>query len=151
VVVIDSAKKRLLQTIPIAPGALSVAITPDGKKLYVANSSSDSVSVIDTSANMVVKTITVGFGTHPTDVSVAADGHFVYASNSQDNTTSVIDTTTDNVSRMLSTGSVATRVAVLRQCSQGVVGSRDGSKVYVVSNQYNSVSDPTGLFDMNSQ
>jgi YVTN family beta-propeller protein len=37
-----------------------MAITPDGKKLYVANGRSDSVSVIDTETNQKVKDIPVG-------------------------------------------------------------------------------------------
>jgi YVTN family beta-propeller protein len=37
-----------------------MAITPDGKKLYVANGRSNSVSVIDTATNAVSKEITVG-------------------------------------------------------------------------------------------
>jgi len=37
-----------------------MALTPDGKKLYVANGRSNSVSVIDTTALAVVKEIPVG-------------------------------------------------------------------------------------------
>jgi YVTN family beta-propeller protein len=37
-----------------------MALTPDGKKLYVANGRSNSVSVIDTGSLEVAKTIPVG-------------------------------------------------------------------------------------------
>ena len=37
-----------------------VAITPDGKKLYVANGRSNSISVIDTETNQKITDITVG-------------------------------------------------------------------------------------------
>jgi YVTN family beta-propeller protein len=37
-----------------------MAITRDGAKLYVANGRSNSVSVIDTASNAVIKTIPVG-------------------------------------------------------------------------------------------
>jgi YVTN family beta-propeller protein len=37
-----------------------MAITPDGKKLYVANGRSNSVSVIDTQTNAKVTDVTVG-------------------------------------------------------------------------------------------
>ena len=38
-----------------------VAVTPDGTKVYVANSGSDNtVSVIDTATNTVTATVTVG-------------------------------------------------------------------------------------------
>jgi YVTN family beta-propeller protein len=37
-----------------------MALTPDGKKLYVANGRSDDISVIDTTTQQVVQTIAVG-------------------------------------------------------------------------------------------
>jgi len=37
-----------------------MAITPDGRKLYVANGRSNSVSVIDTEANQKIADIPVG-------------------------------------------------------------------------------------------
>jgi len=37
-----------------------MAITRDGAKLYVANGRSDSVSVIDTTKNIVVQNVDVG-------------------------------------------------------------------------------------------
>jgi len=37
-----------------------MAITPDGKKLYVANGRSNSVSVIDTESNQKITDVTVG-------------------------------------------------------------------------------------------
>ena len=41
---------------------LSGIVTPDGKKVYAANSLSNEVSVINTAPNRVVKTIKVGDG-----------------------------------------------------------------------------------------
>jgi YVTN family beta-propeller protein len=50
---------------PIAVGAqpMGVAVTPDGGKVYVANSFSNTLSVIDTATDMVIGSpIAVGFG-----------------------------------------------------------------------------------------
>ncbi|HEV8658581.1 MAG TPA: hypothetical protein VGS96_08120 [Thermoanaerobaculia bacterium] len=44
-------------------------MTPDGRKLYVANNLSNDVSVIDTANDRVVKTIRVGDG--PWGIAVA--------------------------------------------------------------------------------
>jgi len=38
----------------------NMALTPDGRKLYVANGRSNSVSVIDTAEGKVIKEIQVG-------------------------------------------------------------------------------------------
>jgi len=42
------------------PIPYGVAVTPDGSKMYVANTDSNIVSVIDSATNMVTATIAVG-------------------------------------------------------------------------------------------
>ncbi len=39
-----------------------VAVTPDGKKIYVANNDDDNISVIEADTNMVTATVRVGSG-----------------------------------------------------------------------------------------
>ncbi len=46
--------------IDVGPKPFGVAITPDGKWVYVANSGNNTVSVIDTTANNVIDTVKVG-------------------------------------------------------------------------------------------
>jgi YVTN family beta-propeller protein len=50
-----------------------LALTPNGKKLYVSNSRSDSVSVIDTTTDTVIKTI-FGVGPEPRGLAITNDG-----------------------------------------------------------------------------
>jgi len=47
-------------TIPVGTQPLGVAVTPDGSKVYVANTISGTVSVISTATNSVTDTIPVG-------------------------------------------------------------------------------------------
>jgi YVTN family beta-propeller protein len=59
--VIDTATNTAIATILVGNGPAGVAVTPDGSKVYVANSElSNSVSVIDTKTNTVTATIPVG-------------------------------------------------------------------------------------------
>ncbi|MGH6840381.1 MAG: YncE family protein, partial [Methylocella sp.] len=51
----------VVATVPVGTAAESVAVTPDGKRAYVANRDSANVSVIRTATNTVVATIPVGF------------------------------------------------------------------------------------------
>ena len=46
--------------IGVGTNPVDVSITPDGARAYVTNSGSNSVSVIDTSANAVTTTVPVG-------------------------------------------------------------------------------------------
>jgi YVTN family beta-propeller protein len=76
-----------------------MAITPDGKRVYVGNTLSQTVSVIDTTTNAVVATVT---GLHgPTGIAVTQDGKSVYVAD-QDSASasgfvSVINTATNSV------------------------------------------------------
>jgi YVTN family beta-propeller protein len=47
-------------TIPVGQRPWNMALTPDGKKLYVANGRSNSVSVIDTAHRTKLHDIPVG-------------------------------------------------------------------------------------------
>jgi YVTN family beta-propeller protein len=95
---------------------------------YVANSGSNTVSVIDTATNKVVATVPVG--TNPAGVAVTPDGTKVYVANENDNTVSVIRTATNTVVRTVPVGTAPVGVAV----------SPDGTKVYVANFKSNNVS-----------
>jgi YVTN family beta-propeller protein len=72
-----------------------IAVTPNGKYIYVSNQGSNSVSVLDTASNTNVKTVLVG--TSPAGVAVTPDGAHVYVSNQGSNSVSVIDTASNTV------------------------------------------------------
>jgi YVTN family beta-propeller protein len=57
---IDTADNTILATIPVGKRPWNMAITPDGKKLYVANGRSNSVTVIDTEQLTVSGEVKVG-------------------------------------------------------------------------------------------
>lgn len=102
--VIDTTSNQVIATVPVGKVPAALAVTHDGRRVYVANGFSDSISVIDTASNTVVKTLSTlvpsgsistpaGVGVNPvrpeayvTNV-VFSVGHFLY----------VIDTTTDSI------------------------------------------------------
>src|SRR5262249_35044704 len=96
--VIDTATNMVIGSpIHVGLSPYGLAVTPNGNKVYVANSSgiANTVSVIDTSTSTVSATIPVG--TLPTGVAVTPDGGKVYVANYQSNTVSVIDAAADTV------------------------------------------------------
>jgi len=103
-------------------------VTPDGKSVYVINSSNNSVSVIDTATNMVTATVYVGY--YPWGVAVTPDGKSVYVTNGDSDTVSVIDTTTNAVTANVSVGDYPRGVAV----------TPDGNRVYAANFSSNTVS-----------
>lgn len=67
-----------------------MAVSPGGTRLYVVNANSDTVSVINTVTNTVIRTIPVG--DNPSGVAVSPDGERVYVASQNDDTVTVIAT-----------------------------------------------------------
>src|SRR5262249_55956888 len=70
----DTAANAFMGTaihVGVGTGSSAIAITPDGKRVYVADNASDSVAVIDTRTNAIIgKPIIVGHG--PFAVAIAS-------------------------------------------------------------------------------
>jgi YVTN family beta-propeller protein len=100
VVVFDAKTRQIITRIPVEINPYQLVLTPDESKLFVSNWASESVSVIDTATNKVIRTLHVGM--NPNDMKLSSDGRlFVICSN--DNTIHVIDTRTLQVIERLST------------------------------------------------
>ena len=93
--VLDTASNAFIATVPVGVRPFALDVTPDGKKVYVPNHDSGSITVIDTATNNVINTIKVAPNPHWVDVS--ADGKTLYAANHESNVVSMIDTTNDKV------------------------------------------------------
>ena len=91
---VSTKSKEVLGTIEIGSESLGkfsltgIAVSPDGKYVYVANSEEDSVVIISTETNSVTDSITVGRG--PGSIEVSPDGSAIYVANAQDGSVSVI-------------------------------------------------------------
>lgn len=73
-----------------SPQVNPVALSPDSTRLYVANTTTGTISVINTATNGVTKNIQVGL--EPVSVAVRPDGLEVWVSNHVSDSVSVIDT-----------------------------------------------------------
>jgi len=88
--VIEAATNRIAATIPLGPlpglkqrGALpfGLALSPDGRRLYVAEAGINAVAVIDTQAKKLLGHIPAGW--YPSKVRVSPDGRTLYVSNAK--------------------------------------------------------------------
>ena len=124
--VIDTLTNTVIETITVGQSPWGIAITPDGKRAYVA-SLSGTISVIDTATSNVIDTITESDG--PLGVAVTPDGTRAYVSNVR-GTVSVVDT---------STNTVITKIPVLDRFGfpasnlPAIVITPDGRRAYLVS------------------
>ena len=93
VVAIHPQTKQVLRTFQVGQGPTEMAF--DGGHIYVANSGSNSVSMINIGADTVSATIPVG--DTPMGIAVNLNGTRVYVANQGSNTVSVINTATNTV------------------------------------------------------
>ncbi len=82
----------------LGKGPAGVAVNPDTNMVYVTNSKSDSVTVLDGSTGSIYDNIDVG--DMPIGVSVNPTTNMIYVINSHSNTVSVIDGATNTASDM---------------------------------------------------
>ena len=108
---INTATNTVAKTIQVGSSPSAVAVSPNGTRVYVANTGSNTVSVIDTTKNyQVVGTVAVGSA--PTAVAVSPTGAQVYVANRTSNTISVIDTRRNTLATSITVGSQPSSVAV---------------------------------------
>ena len=94
---------------------------------YITHFGSSYVSVIDTAARKVIRTITVG--TAPEGIVIAPNGGAVYVGNVLSNDVSIIDPVT-----LTATGTIGTGIA-----PRGLAVSPDGGRLYVAASESNAV------------
>src|SRR5262249_29245234 len=77
--IIDASSNTLLpRTVPVGSSPTGIGVSPSGGRVYVANTASGTVSVIDTATNSVVSGGTLPVGTSPTGIAVSPSGLVVY-------------------------------------------------------------------------
>lgn len=132
--VVDTTNNTVVSQILVGNQPKGIDFNPAGTSAFIANSGSNSVSVIDTGLAIsnpgaaVVATIPVG--TTPRGVAANPAGLWVYVANQGSNTLSVIDTSANKVIATVPVGSVPNAVSV----------NQAGTLVYVANQGSNNVS-----------
>lgn len=83
--------------LPIPATSLASVISPDGTKIYTADSSPDGVSVIDVATDSIIATIPTSVGPGAFDIIINPAGDRIYVSNEASGYVTVIDTVTNTV------------------------------------------------------
>jgi len=107
--------KARVQASALRDPVVSVGSTPTGVAVgsstaYVANQSSNSVSVIDLTQSPPVVSATIAVGAQPDAAALSTDGSQLFVSNFKDGTLSIISTATNTVTHTVTVGSRPTGV-----------------------------------------
>ena len=102
----STATNVLENTIPLAcddvcPSPVSLAVTPDGAKVYATEFQLPRVAVVDPVGLSEIRTVPVGY--QPFGIDITPDGTRAYVVNENDDSISVIDTANDTVVQTLLT------------------------------------------------
>lgn len=104
-----------------------IDVSPDGRRLYVANLATDGVTVLDVESLELVERVSVGDG--PNESRVTPDGRTLFVANWNSSDVTVIDTTTFESVATLSVG----------EGTHGVAISPDGSEVWIANRISNDI------------
>jgi YVTN family beta-propeller protein len=116
-----AAPPQVTPTATVTVGHFPTGVAVGAARAYVANANSNTVSVLNTTANPVAVVATVPVGVFPIGVALSADGSQAYVANFTAGTLSVIDAATNTVTHTVAVGSRP----------DGVIAS--GGSVYVAN------------------
>src|SRR5262249_30656299 len=140
----DPAKPQPREKVSTGSHPVCVLLSKDQKRLYVSNSLSDTVSVIDTMTDKVVGTALLRpkmardlCGATPTRLALAPDQRTQYAAVSDMTAVAVIDTSTMDVQGYISAGWYPTCLAVTPDGRRLLVSNAKGTSVRNPSNHPN--------------
>jgi YVTN family beta-propeller protein len=152
--VIDAKTDRVIATIPVGanPHGIAAVINDDEDDnstldsnlllkfpyMYVVNTDSNTVSVIDAKTDRVIATIPVGANPHGIITSITLGK--VYVSNSGSNSVSVIDSKTNEVVASVPVGSNPEELCQIFQNGTNAGTAAPTTTIYVINTGSNSIS-----------
>jgi len=127
--VIDGATRKIVATVRVGVSPAQMAVSPDRRSVYVVNTGSDTVSVLNTDTNTVAGTIALPRRSEPVGVAVGANG-LIYTADGGSDRVSVLDT---RAGRVVASARVGTQPL-------SVVVAPDGKTVYSANSGSGDVS-----------
>ena len=123
--------------------AAGIAVSPSGKRLYVANTLDGSLSIVDLTRNRVIKTVPVGH--NPYGVALSPNGRKAYVSNWGESSLSVLDARSGKPITTIPVGTHPSAVAVSPSRPELYVANTDSDSVSVIDTRMDA---PSGLIDL---
>jgi YVTN family beta-propeller protein len=119
VLAVDTRSQKVVERVKVGRKPAGIAVSPDGKKLYVSSEWGNTISEIDVDSFRVRRTLDAGWG--PVGITTDRSGKVLYVANTQGDDVSLIDLTAGREIKRLDAGHFPEYVAL----------SRDGRFVYV--------------------
>jgi len=130
-VVLDAEKNAISGLIPLHRQPVSVSVDADGKLAYVANSGSNSVSIIDLSARRELAQL--GVGEQPAEARLSPDGKSLVVPNRGGDSVTIISPQTRRVRAIFEGCSGASDAVILPDSSKAFVACSAGHQVMAIA------------------
>jgi YVTN family beta-propeller protein len=115
-------------TIAVGSKPFGIAVNTKTNKLYVTNTGSNDISVIDGASNAVVATITDPNAVLPIAVAVNPTTNTIYVANSQSNNVTVIDGASDSITATIAVGTAPSGLDVDSQTNSIYIANAGNSQ-----------------------
>ena len=127
---LDAIDQGPVTTIDVGHHPAHVVPDRDGKRVFVTDSESNIVSVIDMNTNKIVKTIPTG--SYPHGLRFSPDGQQLFVANVEDGSVSVIDVASLEEQARIPVGKAPVQVGFTPDGTRVYVSLRDENKVTVI-------------------
>lgn len=122
---IDTATNKIVSKITVGNEPSDIAISPDGRTAYIANTSDNTISVVDTATGTVSQIIllnSLNAAGNPSALSITPDGTQLYVTFGANFIVGVIDTATNTIAHSIFVGLGPGRVAFTPDGKTAYVG-----------------------------
>jgi YVTN family beta-propeller protein len=139
IAVISTATGKVTRVIPdLAGSPQGIAVSPDGKTLYVTNPDAGTVLVLNAATGRPRALIKAG--AEPYSVAVTPDGAAAYVADMNSDTAVAISTATNKIIATIPTGTLPGSVGVVPDGSQVWIGNVESGSVTVINPATNTVT-----------
>ena len=140
----DPAVDAVVDSFLVASAPVRILLSPDGRKAFVSNSGSGSVSIAD----LVASTVTaVKVGLSPLALAVTPDGKKLYVVNNGGGTVSVIDVETATEAAVINVGGGPKDVKITPDGKTAVVVNETDGTAVMIDTATNTASSPVTVGD----
>jgi len=139
VAIFDTESNTFGAFIPLAATSQASVISPDGTRIYTADSSPDGVTVIDAATNTIITTIPTTVGPGAFDMITNPSGNRIYVSNEASGYVTVIDTTTNTVITDIFVGGSLGALSITPDSSTVYVGNFSFGGIIAIDTATNSL------------
>ena len=117
--VFDVRANKVTRVIPAGSNPEQLAVSADGRTIYIANKDAAAVNLVDVASGKVVGTVSVG--EEPEGITGSPDGKFVYATTEDDGKIAKIDTATSKVVKQVRACNRPRTLVISRDSARAVI------------------------------